>query len=66
MDGSQLLGSTYFVIRETGNLRRIGEPEERITAVATWRDATYLTEPEGGPHAELAGPAFQEWLDAQL
>ncbi|UBU08498.1 carboxymuconolactone decarboxylase family protein [Nonomuraea gerenzanensis] len=39
----QLLGSTYFAIRETGNLRRAGEPEERITAVATWRDATCFT-----------------------
>ncbi|MFI7440152.1 carboxymuconolactone decarboxylase family protein [Nonomuraea indica] len=42
----QLLGSTYFTIRETRNLRQAGESEERITAVATWRDATYFTEPE--------------------
>ncbi|WP_377553709.1 carboxymuconolactone decarboxylase family protein [Micromonospora zhanjiangensis] len=42
----QLLGSTYFSIREIGNLRRIGESEERNTAVATWRDATYFTDPE--------------------
>ncbi|GAA3691189.1 carboxymuconolactone decarboxylase family protein [Nonomuraea antimicrobica] len=42
----QILGSTYFTIRETGNLRRIGEPEERITAVATWRDATFFTDAE--------------------
>lgn len=42
----QLLGSTYFTIRETGNLHRIGESEERITAVATWRDATYFTAAE--------------------
>ncbi|MEU0493097.1 carboxymuconolactone decarboxylase family protein [Nocardiopsis sp. NPDC006139] len=42
----QLLGSTYFTIRETGDLRRAGEPEERITAVATWRDATCFTDAE--------------------
>jgi alkylhydroperoxidase family enzyme len=42
----QILGSTYFTIRETNNLRRIGESEERITAVATWRDATYFTDAE--------------------
>ncbi|GAA4090799.1 carboxymuconolactone decarboxylase family protein [Nonomuraea soli] len=39
----QLLGSTYFTVRETGNLRTAGEPEERITAVATWHDATCFT-----------------------
>ncbi|MBT2229794.1 carboxymuconolactone decarboxylase family protein [Nonomuraea sp. NEAU-A123] len=42
----QLLGSTYFTIRETGNLRKAGESEERITGVATWRDATYFTDAE--------------------
>ncbi|WP_067173333.1 carboxymuconolactone decarboxylase family protein [Microtetraspora niveoalba] len=42
----QILGSTYFTIRETGNLRKAGESEERITAVATWRDATYFTDAE--------------------
>lgn len=42
----QLLGSTYFTIRETANLRQAGESEERITAVATWRDATYFTDAE--------------------
>ena len=42
----QLLGSTYFTIRETGNLRKAGESEERITAVATWQDAPYFTDAE--------------------
>ncbi len=42
----QILGSTYFTIRETGNLRGIGESEERITALATWRDATCFTDAE--------------------
>ncbi len=42
----QILGSTYFTIRETGNLRKAGESEERITAVATWQDAPYFTDAE--------------------
>lgn len=42
----QILGSTYFTVRETNTLRGIGEPEERITAVATWRDAPYFTDAE--------------------
>ena len=42
----QILGSTYFTFRETGNLRNAGEPEERITAVATWRDAPYFSDAE--------------------
>lgn len=36
----QVLGSTYFAVRDTANLRAVGEPEDRITAVATWRTAT--------------------------
>lgn len=42
----QILGSTYFTIRETGNLRELGEAEERITAVGTWQDATCFTDAE--------------------
>jgi alkylhydroperoxidase family enzyme len=42
----QILGSTYFTIRETANLRKAGQSEERITAVATWQDATYFTDAE--------------------
>ncbi|MFI6299292.1 NAD(P)H-binding protein [Nonomuraea sp. NPDC050790] len=42
----QILGSTYFTIRETANLRRLEETEERITAVATWHDATVFTSAE--------------------
>ncbi len=42
----QLLGSTYFTVRDTASLRAAGEPEERITAVATWRDAPYFTDAE--------------------
>jgi alkylhydroperoxidase family enzyme len=39
----QLLGSTYFTVRDAADLRRAGESEERISAVATWRDAPYFT-----------------------
>ncbi|HET6295663.1 MAG TPA: carboxymuconolactone decarboxylase family protein [Kribbella sp.] len=42
----QILGSTYFTIRETGKLRELREPAERIAAVATWQDATYFTDAE--------------------
>ncbi|MET9147535.1 MULTISPECIES: carboxymuconolactone decarboxylase family protein [unclassified Streptomyces] len=42
----QLVGSTYFTVGQTGALRAAGESEERITSVATWRDATCFTDAE--------------------
>jgi len=42
----QIVGNTYHTIRQTGDLRKAGEPEERITAVASWRDAPYFTDAE--------------------
>ncbi|PSK85043.1 alkylhydroperoxidase family enzyme [Murinocardiopsis flavida] len=42
----QIVGSTYHSVRQAGLLRRAGEPEERITAVATWQDAPYFTAAE--------------------
>lgn len=42
----QIVGSTYHTVRVTGSLRKAGETEERITAVATWQDAPYFTEAE--------------------
>ncbi|MFQ6398067.1 carboxymuconolactone decarboxylase family protein [Nocardia sp. KC 131] len=42
----QIVGNTYLTVLHTGTLRRAGETEERITAVASWRDAPYFTEPE--------------------
>jgi alkylhydroperoxidase family enzyme len=42
----QIVGNTYHTIRQTGDLRRAGETEERITAVASWRDAPYFTDAE--------------------
>lgn len=42
----QIVGNTYLTVLHTGNLRKAGEPEERITAVASWRDALVFTEAE--------------------
>ncbi|BCJ39834.1 hypothetical protein GCM10010168_26940 [Actinoplanes ianthinogenes] len=42
----QLVGNTYHTVRQTGMLRKAGEREERITAVASWRDAPYFSDAE--------------------
>jgi AhpD family alkylhydroperoxidase len=42
----QLVGNTYLTVLHTGSLRKAGESEERITAVASWRDAPYFTDAE--------------------
>lgn len=42
----QIVGSTYHTVRQAGLLRNSGEPEERITAVASWQDAPYFTDAE--------------------
>lgn len=42
----QIAGSTYHTVRQTGDLRKAGETEERITAVASWRDAPFFTDAE--------------------
>jgi AhpD family alkylhydroperoxidase len=42
----QIAGNTYHVVRQTGDLRQAGETEERIAAVASWRDAPYFTDAE--------------------
>ncbi|WP_306212904.1 carboxymuconolactone decarboxylase family protein [Actinoplanes sp. RD1] len=39
----QLVGSTYHTVRQTGLLRDLGEKEDRITAVSSWRDAPWFT-----------------------
>ncbi|QKW39676.1 carboxymuconolactone decarboxylase family protein [Actinomadura sp. NAK00032] len=41
-----LVGSTYHVVQQSATLREAGEPEERITAVATWQDAPWFTDAE--------------------
>ncbi|GAA2613492.1 carboxymuconolactone decarboxylase family protein [Actinomadura fulvescens] len=42
----QIVASTYLTVLHTGNLRKAGESEERITAVASWRDAPFFTDAE--------------------
>ncbi|GAA4207206.1 carboxymuconolactone decarboxylase family protein [Streptosporangium oxazolinicum] len=42
----QIVGSTYHTVRQTGDLRKAEEAEERITAVASWRDAPSFTDAE--------------------
>ena len=42
----QIVGSTYHTIGRTDGLRQAGETEQRITAVASWRDASYFTDAE--------------------
>ncbi|MEW9529845.1 carboxymuconolactone decarboxylase family protein [Microbispora sp. NPDC049125] len=42
----QIAGNTYHTVRQTENLRKAAETEERITAVASWRDAPYFTAAE--------------------
>ncbi len=42
----QIVGNTYHTVRQTGDLRKARETEERITAVASWQDAPYFTDAE--------------------
>ncbi|MFF1615442.1 carboxymuconolactone decarboxylase family protein [Amycolatopsis sp. NPDC058278] len=42
----QIVGNTYLTVLHTGNLRKAGETDERVTAVASWQDATCFTEAE--------------------
>ena len=42
----QLVGSTYHTVRQSEQLRKAGEAEERITAVSSWRDAPYFSDAE--------------------
>jgi alkylhydroperoxidase family enzyme len=43
---AQIIGNTYHTVGRTGDLRKAGEAEERITAVASWRDAPHFTAAE--------------------
>ncbi|MEU9294128.1 carboxymuconolactone decarboxylase family protein [Streptomyces sp. NPDC048266] len=47
----QIVHNTYLTILNTAFLRKAGESEERITAVASWQDAPYFT---GAERAALA------------
>ncbi|TCO55984.1 carboxymuconolactone decarboxylase family protein [Actinocrispum wychmicini] len=42
----QIVGSTYHTVARTDSLREAGETEQRITAVASWRDAPFFTDAE--------------------
>ncbi|MFC8448687.1 carboxymuconolactone decarboxylase family protein [Kitasatospora sp. NPDC057223] len=42
----QIVGNTYLTVLHTSLLRKAGEGEERITAVASWRDAHCFTDAE--------------------
>lgn len=42
----QIVANTYLTVLHTSNLRRAGETDERITAVASWRDSTHFTDAE--------------------
>ncbi|SES33599.1 carboxymuconolactone decarboxylase family protein [Actinokineospora terrae] len=42
----QIVGNTYLTVRHTTGLRAAGEPEDRITAVASWQDSSHFTAPE--------------------
>ncbi|MGW5562227.1 carboxymuconolactone decarboxylase family protein [Streptomyces tendae] len=43
---AQVIGSTYHGVAATDALRKAGEEERRITAVATWQSAPCFTAPE--------------------
>ncbi|GAA0952980.1 carboxymuconolactone decarboxylase family protein [Actinocorallia libanotica] len=42
----QIVGSEYLTALHTGNLRKAGESEDRIAAVASWQDASCFTDAE--------------------
>ena len=42
----QIVGNTYLAVLHATSLRKAGESDERLTAVATWADAPYFSEPE--------------------
>jgi alkylhydroperoxidase family enzyme len=42
----QLVGNTYLTTLHADHLRKAGETEERLTALASWRDAPCFTEAE--------------------
>jgi alkylhydroperoxidase family enzyme len=58
----QIVGSTYQVLRHSGDLREAGESEARIAAVSTWRDAPFFTEAEQAALA-LTDACFQPGAD---
>ncbi|MCC3776018.1 carboxymuconolactone decarboxylase family protein [Streptomyces sp. UNOB3_S3] len=51
----QIVGNTYLTVFHSNTLRSAGESEERITAVASWRDAPYFTDAERAALALVEG-----------
>jgi alkylhydroperoxidase family enzyme len=43
---SQIAGNTYTIVRAARELRKLGESEDRIDALASWWDAPYFTDAE--------------------
>ena len=43
---SQIAGNTYTLVRAARELRKLGESEDRIDALASWWDAPYFTDAE--------------------
>ena len=54
----QIVGNTYQTMRHSVDLRKAGESEARIGAVATWWDAPYFTDAERAALA-LTDAVFQ-------
>lgn len=42
----QIAGNTYTLVRAARELRKLGESQDRIDALASWWDAPYFTEAE--------------------
>lgn len=42
----QISGNTYTLVRQARELRKLGESEDRIDALASWWDAPYFTDAE--------------------
>jgi alkylhydroperoxidase family enzyme len=42
----QITGNTYALVRQARELRKLGESEDRIDALASWWDAPYFTDAE--------------------
>jgi alkylhydroperoxidase family enzyme len=42
----QIAGNTYTLVRAARELRKLGESQDRIDALASWWDAPYFTDAE--------------------
>ncbi|MFD9334439.1 carboxymuconolactone decarboxylase family protein [Streptomyces sp. NPDC060028] len=60
----QIVGNTYLTVMHSDLLRKGGETEERLAAVASWRDAPYFTEAERAALA-LVEAVLQPTVDGE-